>query len=423
MPKTTPKPDRRRRLRWRKTGKPVLEFAEAPVRGSFRSFEAAEDFFRDKVNVPTTRWDQLWQGQHARAFVVAGATKDELLKDLREAVDAAISQGETLADFRKRFDELVGRHGWTGWKGEESVAGRAWRTRLIYNQNLRSAYNAGRWETLRKFPYLRYNHHTVNNPREQHQAWDGLIVRTDSAWVRTHYPPNGFGCACDMTGISEARFRRGDLTLSDPPADSGDVPEAFAYNVGEAHLGKLLSEQDMQMWRDRKADAWEVLTPRTAAEFGRPETVPIDPLPTPLPELRGNPRAALRPMLLNALGGETREFALQVRPDFAYRIVASVDVLEQHIDPARARVVPLLPEIIERPFEVWQSFERHRGTGRVVLRTRYIRAFEIPGLQGMLVVLEATKGQLVTWTLIPARLGYVERQRYGELLYGRGDAS
>lgn len=421
MPKTTPKPDRRRRLRWRKTGRPVLEFAEAAVRGSFRSFKAAEDFFQDKLNVPTTRWDQLWQGQHARAFVVAGATKDALLVDLRGAVDAAISQGETLADFRKRFDEIVGRHGWTGWKGEDSAAGRAWRTRLIYNQNLRSAYNAGRWETLRTFPYLRYNHHTLNNPREQHEAWDGLIVRTDSAWVREHYPPNGFGCACDMTGISEARMRRGDLTLSDPPAGTGDVPEAFAYNVGEAHLGQLLSEQDMQLWRDRKADAWEVLTPRTAAEFGRPEAVPIDPLPRPLANVRTVKPAELHDMLVDALGGEVREFALPVRPDFAYRVVASVDVVARHIDPARARVVPLLPDILEHPFEVWQAFERHRGTGRVVLRTRYIRAFEMPDRAGMLVVLEVVKGQLVTWTLIPTRMGYLEQQRYGNLLYGRVD--
>ena len=60
------------------------------IRGSFRSFPAAEQYFRNKVNLPTQRWDDLMRGEHARAFVVAGATRDALLTDLREAVDAAI---------------------------------------------------------------------------------------------------------------------------------------------------------------------------------------------------------------------------------------------------------------------------------------------------------------------------------------------
>ncbi len=54
-----------------------------------------------------------------------------------------------------------------------------------------------------------------------------------------------------------------------------------------------------------------------------------------------------------------------------------------------------------------------------VLRTRYIRAFDIPKRPGVLVVVEAIKGQLVSWTMIPTKASYLNRQRYGELLYGR----
>ena len=45
------------------------------------------------------------------AFVVAGAAKMELVDDLRTAVDASIADGETLRDFRARFDEIVAKHG------------------------------------------------------------------------------------------------------------------------------------------------------------------------------------------------------------------------------------------------------------------------------------------------------------------------
>lgn len=391
----------------------------AELRGTFKSMPEAERYFRDKINLPTQRWDDLKQGQHARAFVVAGATRDALLTDLRGAVDAAISKGETLEDFRARFRDIVARAGWTGWTGEGSAAGEAWRTSVIYHTNLRTAYMAGRWETLKDFPYLKYHHHSVANPREQHQAWNGLIIATGDPWWSTHYPPNGWGCRCSVTGISAARLRAEGRRPDAPPAvQSGDPPAEWSYNVGEASTGRQLSEQEMQTWRDKKSDAWEVMTPQTAADLGRP-SVPLDPLPAPLAPVSNPSQQELQARLEVALGGPSRTFELRVSDDFRYQIVANAQTLAEHMDPARASVVALLPEVLTNPFEVWQSFERHKGTGRVVLRTRYVRAFDMGDKSGLLVVLEAMRGQLQGWTMIPVRRGYLDRQRYGSLLYGR----
>jgi hypothetical protein len=89
-------------------------------------FTEAIDFFKQKVNLPTRSWTDLWQGQHARAFVVAGGVKDDLISDLRNAVAKAIEQGTTLAEFRKDFDQAVAKHGWSyngsrGWRTPELV--------------------------------------------------------------------------------------------------------------------------------------------------------------------------------------------------------------------------------------------------------------------------------------------------------------
>jgi len=205
------------------------------IRGAFRSFPEAVEFFTAKLDLPTARWDDLWQAQHARAFTVAGALRDDLLADLRAAVAAAITQGETLADFRARFDEIVERHGWRGWTGDESPARRAWRTAVIYHTNLRTSYQAGRWETLKGFPYLKYQHNTRRNPREHHKAWDGLVIAADDPWWDTHYPPNGWGCRCSVTGVSAARMRVLGKDGPDPaPAPSaGDPPPEWAYHVGK----------------------------------------------------------------------------------------------------------------------------------------------------------------------------------------------
>jgi uncharacterized protein with gpF-like domain len=63
--------------------------------------------------MPSRHWDDLWKEQHAKGFMVAGAMKADLLADLKDAVDKAISAGESITDFHERFDKIVKRHGWT----------------------------------------------------------------------------------------------------------------------------------------------------------------------------------------------------------------------------------------------------------------------------------------------------------------------
>ncbi|MFN3595166.1 MAG: phage minor head protein, partial [Thiobacillaceae bacterium] len=161
-----------------------------------RPFDEQVAFFRGKLGdlVPTAKWDDLWKSQHDRAFMVAGAAKADLLADLAEAVDKAIADGETLDKFRQRFGEIVQKHGWHGWTGEDSKAGRAWRTRIIYQTNLSTSYAAGRLAQLRQagFKYWVYKHSGAEHPRLQHKAWHGLTLPADHPFWQAHYPPNGW---------------------------------------------------------------------------------------------------------------------------------------------------------------------------------------------------------------------------------------
>ena len=161
-------------------------------------FKEQETFFRNKINIPTVKWDDLWKDQHAKGFMVAGAYKAELLTDFRGAVDKAITLGTTLADFRKDFDRIVAQNGWS-YNGT-----RNWRSEVIYSTNIRTAYAAGRWEQMQEpavkeaFPYLEYRHGDSKVPRPQHLAWNGLVLPVDDPFWKTHYPPNGWGCKCKV---------------------------------------------------------------------------------------------------------------------------------------------------------------------------------------------------------------------------------
>jgi hypothetical protein len=160
---------------------------------------------------PTATWDQYAGDGHDRAFMVAGATKADLLADLAGAVDRAIAEGTTLEDFRRDFRSIVERRGWHGWTGEGTARGEAWRTRVIYRTNIATSYAAGRRAQLIEagFPFWVYRHGGSADPRPHHLAWDGLVLEADHPFWATHSPPNGWGCSCRVFGArSRAAARR-----------------------------------------------------------------------------------------------------------------------------------------------------------------------------------------------------------------------
>jgi GNAT superfamily N-acetyltransferase len=196
-------------------------------------------FWRAKELVPTERWNDLVREQHDTAFTVAGAMQADLLSDLHQAVTKAIEQGTTLAEFTRNFEAIVAARGWTGWTGEDTKAGRAWRARVIYETNLHASYQAGRWaqvQAVKKFrPYLIYRHSDASiHPRELHISWDGLVVAQDDPWVQAHWPPNGWGCKCRMFALSERDLRKLGKTGPDTPPDDGRY-DWIDPKTGEIH--------------------------------------------------------------------------------------------------------------------------------------------------------------------------------------------
>lgn len=174
-------------------------------------------FFLRKLQLPTRAWTDVYAAEHDVAFMVAGAMKASLLSDLHEAVRVAIEEGGTIAGFRASFDEIVEKHGW------QYQGGRNWRTRVIYDTNLRQSYNAGREaqmedpELRRRRPYALYKHGGSAEPRPLHLAWDGTVLPADDPWWETHSPSNGWGCKCRKFLLSERDLERRGLTVGTAP--------------------------------------------------------------------------------------------------------------------------------------------------------------------------------------------------------------
>lgn len=217
------------------------------------------NFFEQKLNLPTARWDDIMRSAHDRAFIVAGAANADLLNDLHAAVRKAIEGGAGIDAFKKDFDALVKKNGWTGWTGEGSKAGRAWRADVIYKTNMATSYAAGRWKQLTDpgllslRPYWKYVHSdSVLHPRPLHLSWDGIVLRHDHPFWLTHFCPNGWGCECRIVSVDAAEHAKAAKAGLDEPPPGWDeidpktmapvgIDQGFDYAPG-ANVAKPLAE-------------------------------------------------------------------------------------------------------------------------------------------------------------------------------------
>ncbi|KMQ72811.1 phage head morphogenesis protein [Marinobacter subterrani] len=160
-------------------------------------FREQIEYLREKVAVPTRAWTDIYGRENDHAFMVAGANRMAIVEDFQRSVLKAIENGTTLQDFRKDFDQIVERHGWS-YNGS-----RGWRTRVIYETNLMQSYNAGREaqmadpELRRLRPFGLYRHGGSENPARN--TWP-----TMARWCRWTIPGGVCG-ARRMAGAAPAR--------------------------------------------------------------------------------------------------------------------------------------------------------------------------------------------------------------------------
>lgn len=219
-------------------------------------FQEAIEYLKKKINLPTAVGEALTSQMHAKAFTIAGVTKMDMLADFHEAVNKMIAEGLTIHDFRKEFDSIVEKYGW------DYQGSRGWRSQVIYETNLQSAYQDGRFqqandpEILKAFPYWRYRTAGDTRVRPEHAAWNNTILRADDPWWDTHYPYrsdvyNWFGCRCDVETISEEEHN----SLADKPGyqttPKSEIQNPKSEALGyEAALARKLASMPEELRQD-----------------------------------------------------------------------------------------------------------------------------------------------------------------------------
>jgi len=205
---------------------------------------AAMEFIKRKGYTFSWNWFDTWKDAHARAFTVAKVTKVDIMRDIRDAVEKAVSEGKTLQQFKKELTPTLQKKGWWGKKehvneetGEvtEYMAGSPRRLKTIYGTNLQSAYMAGRYkgqmDAKDDLPYIQYiavlDGRTTDTCRDMH----GRVFRADDPIWDTLYPPNHWGCRARARSLSERMLQREGLRVEN--SDGRIVTQEVTVGKGE----------------------------------------------------------------------------------------------------------------------------------------------------------------------------------------------
>lgn len=393
-------------------------------------FSEQNEFLRRKINLPTQAWTDIYNAEHDYAFVVAGANRDSLVQDFRLAVERAIEGGTTLEEFRRDFDRIVAKHGWS-YNG-----GRNWRSRVIYETNMRSSYMAGRYQQLMAVrearPFWQYLHSdAVEHPRPLHESWNGLVLRWDDPFWQTHFPINAWGCQCSVRALSQSDLdSMGKAAPDQSPAivletrtigqrspqgpRTVEVPQGidpgFEYIPGQSRLIEQVPAP---------------MTPPVPAQIPAPR------LPDPLPAPRSAPVAppAAAPganpdvTFLQQFGTGRGRPPVIVRDVVGERLVVGPQMISEEVSriPTVTAQVQgqLMATTLLQPDEIWTSLEWFDSADRAVVRRRYVARYQVPGVVNpVTVVLELGANG---WWVLPGNVTQQQLNalRVGVLLYAR----
>ena len=272
-------------------------------------FKEAINVLKGKLPEATLKWDDLAGPVHSKVFAIAGATNIDLVADIQKSLVDALEKGTTITQFRKDFDVAVQKYGWT-YNGK-----RGWRTGVIFNNNMRSAHMAGRWQQLianqERRPYLQYRTAGDSRVRPQHKAWNGLVYLISDDFWKTHYPPNGWGCRCTVRAYSASDLDNEELAVSKPI--NGKTREAVTQD------GEITDQVPVGIdpgWDHNVGQSWIAPEVALGEKIGR--------LPRPLQGIMAD--KAVSPVFQKVLNDNFKAFrAATVKPSGQAQVVGYMD--------------------------------------------------------------------------------------------------
>lgn len=162
--------------------------------------DRATQWFRARIGVTRPEWDAFDEQTRRLAFTVSGLASSSLVKQVQEALAAAIERGESFEDFRARLGESLAN----SW-GDASSG----RLETIFRNAVQHAYGAQRFEemsspaALADRPYWRFEAILDGRTTQVCEQRDGVLRPATDGWWITNWPPLHHRCRSGVISLSE----------------------------------------------------------------------------------------------------------------------------------------------------------------------------------------------------------------------------
>ncbi|NTZ40670.1 phage head morphogenesis protein [Enterobacter sp. JMULE2] len=215
--------------------------------------EEAIKYFESKGYAIGFNWHDVQTQAHARAFTVAGVLKLDVLQDIRGGLQSALDNGDTYQTFVKNLQPLLEAKGWMG-KGlvadpeTGELQGKQLtprRLQTIFDTNIQSSYNAGRYQqqmaNVADRPYFERVAVMDLHTRPKHAALNGFTAPADDPVWEYLYTPDGHGCRCRIRARSRSDVEKYGLTVQSSEGRLVEVEQEYGVP------GKTITTMGLKM--------------------------------------------------------------------------------------------------------------------------------------------------------------------------------
>ena len=247
--------------------------------------EKAIAYFKGKGFKFGWNWFETLDSAHNKVFTVAKAMRMDILKDIRSELDKGLKNGTTFEQFKKDLKPKLQAKGWWGKKevmgpnGKQVVQlGSPHRLRTIYNTNVASSYNAGRWkqqfENRDDRGYLMHVDIIDDVTRPMGRALNGTVYPIDDPHWDSWYPPNEFNDRGVVRALTKEQYevRKGQSVETQKALKKEGLPTAkdfkgpskgFNNNPGKVQWTPKKADYPADIWD--KGEKFETQRPKPSS--------------------------------------------------------------------------------------------------------------------------------------------------------------
>ncbi len=174
-------------------------------------FDEAVEWFRSRIPLTDELLEKLraWAGD--RAWTIAGVAELDVVLDVYRALDDAIENHRTVDEFKRAVRDKL-EASWGGAK--------AGRIELIFQNNVQTAYNRGRYSQMKEVadlrPYWMFDAILDSRTTRICQTRNKTVLPQSDPWWDSNYPPLHHACRSSVRALTADSARERGVATSPP---------------------------------------------------------------------------------------------------------------------------------------------------------------------------------------------------------------